>query len=287
VSNKVTLVGIDAAQKSIERYFIGEYLNFLFQDENKMLNRIEMLVRLGQFNEVYDYVILNRCELEKLIGSNHTNNILHSFTLLKDRDKQQVKIHTYIDFFVRRDEVMWKNLIYVLKEYSHNNNEKVIIYAHLSHLNKITTNESSFKESLGWYIRQRYDENYFVCGLLGGSGTFSNCVPKKIRALSAFNNLEQPLPGSLEYESLISGKSVFSAPTTSVNGLFMIRNIGNSGSLSWIYCNPQKRMDSFVFFSIVSGFNIPLSWKNYLEHPYKELEQRNGKRIKELWNSAK
>ncbi len=96
---------------------------------------------------------------------------------------------------INRDYLLWQNTKFALENFPEAASG-VAIYSHLSHLNKKTPVFLYSIKSLGQYIAESYDQQYFVIGMLVSEGkisTFRNTdelIPQTIAS---------PPPRSIEY----------------------------------------------------------------------------------------
>jgi erythromycin esterase-like protein len=131
--------------------------------------------------------------------------------------------------------------------------EKAVIYAHIGHLNKKNAIEKFYSQAAGNYLSHYYGNDFFVIGLLTGSGTLSYYESGELVTVK----LDNPVSGSLENLCLKAEKKVFYKTTGGVQSYFY-RMSGNRPFTKPFYpYNCLGRMDAFIFFDRTSSIKIP------------------------------
>jgi len=139
--------------------------------------------------------------------------------------------------------------------------EKAVMFADFSTLNKLNVNPSSIDaHSVGYWLDHEYGNDFFTIALLLGNGLFTHANAVEITVI---NELEPPLVGSLEDLCMKSSQSHFYKNCSS--GLY-----NRIGYLHWmdrsmempqfVKCNYKRRMDAFLFIRNSKGFDIPQDW---------------------------
>ncbi len=189
-------------------------------------------------------------EISKLISSDtniqsviNKTDIHYLQFLLKEFDISSTIFASKSD---NREINMWRRMDKILQLYS-KPFWKAVLYAHSSH----TNNESDFfydvdrKPSLGYFIFQKYKNDYFSIGFQVGNGEYtqdeSGFFSKTIK-----DQLQTPYITSFEYSALKSKIPYFYYPTTQLpKDISSIRAVGRE----------RKKTNQFFFCSLKTRFN--------------------------------
>ncbi|NWJ50120.1 MAG: erythromycin esterase family protein [Bacteroidetes bacterium] len=139
--------------------------------------------------------------------------------------------------------------------------EKAVIFADFSSVNKLNVNPSAiFSHSIGYWLNREYGNEFYSIAILLGNGlyTYANTVE-----ITAINELDQPLSGSLEDLCMKSNQSVFYKSLSSdlYNRIGYMYWVDRSMTMSQFErCNYKKRMDAIIFIRNSKGFDIPQDW---------------------------
>lgn len=137
--------------------------------------------------------------------------------------------------------------------------EKAMIYAHIGHLNKKNAIEKFYTPAAGNYLSKYYGNDYFVIGLLTGSGTLTYYESGDLVTV----NLDEPAGGSLEDLCLKAGAKIFYKRADDSIRSYSYRMSGNRPFTKPFYpYNFLGRMDAFIFFDQTRSIKIryPLSF---------------------------
>ena len=133
-----------------------------------------------------DYYSLIQCL------KNRTDSLCRMVPLFKSSDWHAVY----------RDFLLWQNTKFAIDNFSVDNS-KVVIYSHLSHLNKSSPVFLNSVKSLGQYITNFYRSDYYLIGMLIGEGSILTLVsPDKMISQKI------DLPASRSIENLCSFSTV-------------------------------------------------------------------------------
>lgn len=139
--------------------------------------------------------------------------------------------------------------------------ERAVVFSDFSSINKLTVNPSSIAtHSVGYWLDHEYGNDFFAIALLVGNGLYTHANTVEITAV---NELEQPLTGSLEDLCTKSNQPLFYKNVSSdlYNRLGYMHWIDRSmAMLQFEKCNYKRRMDAILFIRSSKGFEIPRDW---------------------------
>lgn len=159
--------------------------------------------------------------------------------------------------------------------------EKVIIYAHTSHTNKMNDffNDVVEKPSMGNYIYRKYGDKYFSIGFQAGEGLYTQ-DDESIFSKTVTDTLQTPIPTSFEYSALKVNNPYFYYPTDKLpDGISGMRAVGRERKNinQFFFCSIKKRFDGLVFIRKNSQLHsiekFPVFYTNGLIQ-FKDKQQR-------------
>jgi erythromycin esterase-like protein len=280
--DKVNIVGIDKGRIITEKYFTANYLDFLKKVPNAMLDTLTMGIRFGQFSNAIEYINKNQKSIEGAIGEKECKILQHALIAPEDNKDTLKDWNKIVQYFYNRDRVMWENMQFAIENYIKNDSQNITIYAHISHLNKLYTDEFLFKRSLGYYISKKYNADYHVCTFLAGEGQFTN-TSLTDGVISEENKLDEPLAGSLEYMGMKNDIACFYAQVPDDHQILSCRFIGNCNINMWSYGDMKRRMDSYIFIRNNSGLKIPSQWPRETRQAGGNFGKDNWAKIRKIW----
>lgn len=266
-STKVNISGID-----INHQFLLEnhLLTFLKNQKinNDGLNSIIESIGRNKYKDALDLLQNDRSIISDLGYYKHTS-ILYA---IKNRiDFPRTVSYERED----RDYCQFMNAKFSINLFR-KDSEKIIIYAHLGHVNKKNSqvNRQSV-HNLGYFMNKEYRSNYFVTALLVGKGTISNtdslCYNSGVK-------LQNPENGSIEDLCMEANAEVFYKSSIDLNTTYSTRSIGFNYVKNQFYSqNHIGRYDALVFFKNSHGFQIPKSYPRTKEEILKYILEEKKK----------
>jgi erythromycin esterase-like protein len=153
-----------------------------------------------------------------------------------------------------RDYLQFQNSKFAIETWC-NDSDKVLIYAHLSHVNKKCILDASPETpSLGNYMKQNYGNNYFVTALLAGIGEF---ISMDSTGNYVIAHLQKPFKGSLEMQFLNLPHQICYKNLSDIKSADYGRYVGAYYIHNQFYPYSHKnRFDALFFIHHNKGFGI-------------------------------
>ncbi|NCB69398.1 MAG: hypothetical protein EOM47_11200 [Bacteroidia bacterium] len=264
---KVHLAGIDILRRNVEFNKLILYDLFKYNVSNKELLDAVLVHLLnfkpGSNNTFYDFIRSN-INVKEQFGKENYELLLH--TLLPD--KQNATITGFTS--KTRETEMFDAFKFIYELYNINKNKKVLIYGHISHLDKKRQFfPNGLESSLGNMIDKEFNSNYYLIGMIAGNGSITNLTES---GTFDTEKISQPINNSLEEYFCDFGKdSVFINAKLLPDNMYIrlegtpMRNCNN-----FVPINPKERMDAVFFIKNSKGFDFPQQW-NDISHDRKRL----------------
>lgn len=192
--NKVQLLGFDVSTNWTN--WAMAIKNTLFNiNREKQLPVIDSLIvnlqkNKGNSSPSTNYIISHYDEIKEVLGETNVSLILQS--IKSEEQLQKTKYFHRIISVLLRDSLMAENVSYFEKLF---NPKKVILYSHSDHVGYNTLSNPIFK-SFGWYMREKYGNDYGCMFLLAGTGEYQT-LSTDSRFIA--EKLSEPIIGSVEY----------------------------------------------------------------------------------------
>ena len=155
---KVTIVGMDISNINDRPQ---SYYNYFLKNCSKGLSdniNYRLFVDIYKKDESFYNYINNNEKILKELGVEKHSNSLYNIKNDVSNDKIINKNGSAILYPYYRDSIMFNNMEYYMNKYLHKN-KKVILLAHILHLNK-SCNLTHNSNSMGYYINQKWKDNY-------------------------------------------------------------------------------------------------------------------------------
>lgn len=249
---KVHLAGMDVANGTeTQKLMLYDLLNFTIDDKIVLAQVVDSLLTFnaGNNESFYDF-LRNNETVKQSFGSVDYELLLHALA-------NSIQTRTDARLIINRDEYMFDNFNYLLSHYEIAEHEKVAIYAHWVHLNKMKTFfPDGLTASLGSYIDNTYSDRYYVIGMHAGNGSITNTTKKEI-----FNTaqLSEPVMNSIESICLNAGvdSSFINAGYFPESVYLRLEGTPMKNCNDFYLINPGSRMDAVYFVRNSKGMPIP------------------------------
>lgn len=251
-NEKVNIVGIDIGSKMQESRGIFECIENM-SVKNEILDSLLFFTSNTKFADAIK-LINNNEQLKDILGNNQYNILKQSFYYYGELGYYP-NFNNYISI---RDSAMWLNAKFALGNLLKNDSEKVVLYSHISHANKMYSLPINFKKSLGNYLNNNFGSQYYVVGVFAGMGTYTTWHDT---ILTTENYLSVPPIGSLENQLMKINNEFFFVPLTHQSSIQLMRFQGAAyNDLQFSFGSISRRMDGCFFIRKSNGFSIPSTW---------------------------
>lgn len=252
VNRKVQIAGMDVSQ---EWYTI---LRELISPHSKSydIKKLNTYLKISETDSILMILSNHKDRIIKDVGTSKYDSLCsismkyHHFVTIS-RSLFENKI---------RDSIMSVNLISLIKK-NVRKGEKVVVCAHLSHLNKEKVN-NSIDKSLGYYINKNFNSKYFVIGFIAANGKY------KVDQIPNTYDLASPIAGSIEYysEKLLNKPfylNIKSEPMFNSKIIYTRFIGGIPKNYQFSPGNLSKRIDAIIFIPEIT----PIHLYNYVSSP--------------------
>ncbi|MCC8147067.1 MAG: erythromycin esterase family protein, partial [Bacteroidales bacterium] len=246
---KVTIQGMVENNYNTLTNPLFDYVYAFYTDSSiQVIPQLLSYIHQGNISSAINLVRTSR-ELEELMGTSAFQDLLYGL-LQMTRYTQDVEYS--VNFHRKRshDFSMYKNIEKFINQYTEKG-ETTALVAHASHVSK-KGDISLFPNinSVGYYLKWKYGEQYHVIALHTGEGSFSTEATNQDPYLYSVKALTSPPNNSLEQECLKLQKPCFYYSTSSMNKENMFyRSIGNNylENMEYQYNCFPVHFDGFIF----------------------------------------
>ncbi len=248
--NKVVIRGIfDFNYKSFNNYLFDYVYSFYQVKAYPELRSILFDLDKLNFREALKKIEANE-NLSSIFGLREYKDLIYILQKL-NKNFQSRLITESIDKIEKRDSLMWNNVEQFIDNYE-SISSKIAIVAHYNHINT-KIGEFPYLYPLGFFLRNKYKENYYPIGIFVGNGYISNRSPLGFSKVT----LEKPLPESLEDVCLKTLEPYFFYSTKVMyNTPVLYRNVGAKYIMNQSYDSNllKQNLDAFLFIDESEGF---------------------------------
>jgi len=249
-NDKVTIRGVfDFNYNSFNNYLFDYVYSFYQIKTYPELRSILIDLNKLNFLEALNKIKANQ-NLSFIFGLREYNDLIYILQKLNN-NSQSNQIIDSVDRIEKRDSLMWNNVEQFIANYE-SMSDKIAIVAHYNHINT-KIGDFPYLRPLGFFLRNKYKEDYYSIGIFVGNGYISN------RDSLGFSKviLENALPESLEDVCLKTLESYFFYSTKDLyNNSFLYRNIGAKYIIGQGYETNllKQNVDAFLFTDKSEGF---------------------------------
>jgi erythromycin esterase-like protein len=255
IKDKVLFLGIDNNTNLIDTDYFGVYLKNRNSEKDSLQMIYDFIVK-GDYKATINYIkkynVLNHLEKKK-----QKIFIYELEKLISERNK------SYQQSKNERDNNMFKNVIFGITKLLADSSTAVI-YGHLAHVNKVNSYMGKiYNPSLGYHMKKRFGEQYFVIALLLGEGEITS-NEKFIRKYNC--KIYEPTENSIERICRSVSKNDFYSKISNNIPSLTCRIIGLNYSTRQFYPTSAKnRFDALFYIKNSSGFKYPENWPKTID----------------------
>lgn len=277
---RVRLLGMDyntyQSHEQNSSIDLFDFLSYINKDKkNYEVDRLSVMLYDNRPADALEYLKTHKQELKKVMTEDEIlcMEYILSFSIRMNKDN--------ITRILLRDSVMMENISFMEKAFVTDSKDKIMVYAHALHLNKLLAYPTDNYRSAGNFLYEKYGDSYASFLLVSDRGEFK--VQSEIGIIKN-SKLQLPCAGSMEKALSMIGKKFCYVPVTDKDErivLSRITGLYDSGECQFFPFNLYRRYDG-VFY--VKGNEV--SWYNTTEVPNnsldKEMEvlERIGNKIK-------
>jgi len=247
LNEKVYFWGVDVnfiqLQSKLELFNFFYTLNETVRDEG-LRKMCELLVNTSpSLDEIIDIFDTNK-GFENILSKDESELMRYCLILFNN------KSNSYSNF-INRDETMYQNTEFLISNLLKSNKTATLFshFGHVAYQGSIERALNIENQTLGYYMKRRYKDDYSCIALIAGKGEFltsTSDLPFHFKV----KPLQPPTRGSLEYlmNELNEYSSFLSTEKMNCADIFKFRYIGNmeiEDQFSFII--PKARMDGVIF----------------------------------------
>lgn len=277
---RVRLLGMDynvyQSQEQSSTVDLFDFLSYINKDKkNYGTGMLSILLYDNRLADALEYLKLHRQELEKIITKDEVLCMEHILSFSIRMNKNNIKR------IILRDSVMMENISFLEKTFLTSSKDRIMVYAHAVHLNKLSAYPVDNYRSAGKFLFEKYGDNYASFLLVSDRGEFK--VHDGLGTIKK-SKLQLPCSGSMEKALSMTGKKICYVPVTvNDNRIVLSRFTGlhDLGECQFYPFNLYRRYDGMFY---VQGNDV--SFENTTESPQssfdkaKELFEKMENRIK-------
>lgn len=230
-----------------------------------------------KFKQAFALVTTQATTLKEIMGEEEYQLFSYVLGYLNyTRNERLSSIDGYL-LLKQRDYHMYKNVDYFLQHHLQAN-EKVLIYTHYTHAQKKEQIWNIFPviTPLGYYLAQKYKDDYGVLGIAIGEGEVTS-RSNEHQDEFIIHKLTPPSTSSLENLFMNANKEYVYFPSKCLpDDIYMIRHIGNRiwTDQEFFYNAVKECADGFVFIRHSHGFTNHENGTFDPDYIYKYIQRR-------------
>jgi erythromycin esterase-like protein len=264
---RVRLLGMDyntyQSQYQNSSVDLFDFLSYINKDKrNYEADILSVMLYDNRLADALEYLKTHKQELEKVMTEDEVlcMEYILSFSIRMNKDN--------ITRILLRDSVMMENISFMEKAFVTDSKDRIMVYAHALHLNKLSAYPADNYRSAGKFLYEKYGDDYASFLLVSDRGEFKAQAEFGIIKNS---KLQLPCAGSMEKALNMIGKKFCYVPVTDKDEQIVLSRftgLYDSGECQFFPFNLYRRYDG-VFY--VKGNEV--SWDNTTEAPKNSLDK--------------
>lgn len=240
-----------------------DFLSYINKDKrNYEADILSVMLYDNRLADALEYLKTHKQELEKVMTEDEVlcMEYILSFSIRMNKDN--------ITRILLRDSVMMENISFMEKAFVTDSKDRIMVYAHALHLNKLSAYPADNYRSAGKFLYEKYGDDYASFLLVSDRGEFKAQAEFGIIKNS---KLQLPCAGSMEKALNMIGKKFCYVPVTDKDEQIVLSRftgLYDSGECQFFPFNLYRRYDG-VFY--VKGNEV--SWDNTTEAPKNSLDK--------------
>ena len=246
---KVTIVGMGVDEFELNKDLLS-YLNEYIPIDSSLFAPIYADISNQENSEAWNKIFKDRGHFDRILGKGETNMLLHALRNPAPLLKLGIE-NKFI--FTERDSLMNDRTMIAIDNFLQKD-ETAVVYGHLIHTNKNGAWIPRFRPSVGTYLSNTFDDEYFSIGLMTYSEEMeliSNSKKKKMKDIEVFWKTQmafQPAPpNSLETACEKTKVPLFYMPVSELPATVLLRESGMNIFQGRFDYYPVTGMDAFIF----------------------------------------
>ena len=272
---KVRILGMDKVYSGFESSFIWADYMYHFMEKNRhpLLDTLSTLLIKSKYNQAK--MTAQNSEIRQIMGEEEWMFFMQAIPKLALISEDLVSLFQ-INCSAEdelRERLMSTNVQEAIS-FGLNENEKVIVFAHLEHIGNHSFVGDYKEHSLGYHLNSQYGNKFYKIGLLTGTGTYTAINPTNGKMSS--NDLELPAPNSLEEACMKTGHHFFFCSVDAISEkILSTRFLGKVALKNQFqnYVSLENRMDALIFVKESQSFDIPVLWLDSSIYEKKRMER--------------
>ena len=258
---RVRLLGMDyntyQSQDQNSSIDLFDFLSYINKDQrNYEVDMLSVMLFDNRLADALEFLKTHKQKLEKVMTEDEVlcMEYILSFGIRMNKDK--------IARVLLRDSVMMENISFMEKTFVTSSKDRIMVYAHASHLNKLSAYPTDNYSSAGKFLYEKYGDSYASFLLVSDKGGYK--VQNEYGIIKN-SKLQLPCSGSMEKALSMIGKKFCYVPVTDKDERIVLSRftgLYDSSECQFFPFNLYRRYDG-VFY--VKGNEV--SWDNTTDVP--------------------